>query len=195
MTAIQTHVKLLGDAQNAFVIEIYRNLSAGWERMLKAWRGSSWGSLVKDKVCQHESDSSVCLISPAPQHQDCHLSFDATEHRRMFLPMDDDEKPQLKRLSLMLLAAGIVAGIAALAAPATCGVIGGFIMALCIGNAIAMHFIKPDEKHYEHDSGQCDRLMLDAAGQHPAVSQHLAQAQGKQWTTSVVASSKASRSR
>jgi hypothetical protein len=113
----------------------------------------------------------------------------------MFLPMDDDEKPQLKRLSLLLLATGVVAGIAALAAPAACGIIGGIIMAVCIGNAIAMHFIKPEENRYDHDSGERERLTLDAANQQPASSQQLAQAEGKQWATSVVASTKAWRSR
>jgi hypothetical protein len=110
----------------------------------------------------------------------------------MFLPMDDDDNTQRDRLSLGLLAVGAVAGIAALAAPAACGLIGGIIMAVCIGNAIAMHFIKPEQDHYEHDSCECGQL---AASEHPASSQQPAQAEAKDWTASVIARTKASRSR
>jgi hypothetical protein len=110
----------------------------------------------------------------------------------MFISRDADENSRLERLSLALLAAGAVAGMAALAAPAACGLLGGVIMALCIGNAIAIQFIKPEQDHFEHDSCEGEQL---AAREQPAPSQQPAQAEAKGWTATVVARASASRSR
>jgi hypothetical protein len=76
----------------------------------------------------------------------------------MVLPMDDDENSRLERLSLTLLAAGVVAGMAALAAPAACGLLGSIIMAVCVGNAIAIQFIKPAQTQHLNHQGQSNFL-------------------------------------
>jgi hypothetical protein len=107
--------------------------------------------------------------------------------------MDDEENSRLERLSLtLLLAAGVVAGMAALAAPAACGLLGGIIMAVCIGNAIAIQFIKPEQDHYELDSCEWEQLV---AREQPAISQQPTRSEAKEWTAVIVASTRASRSR